>query len=337
MFTAGGALIWLAGRTDWRTSFAAGAATARRARAGLASSSPTPAGRTPPRPRSGSRCARCSGVRDIWSIVVFALLFKLDIAALEPIMRPFWVDRGLSLETIGKNLTLGRVLATLAGASLGGLFTLALRHLPGALDAGPGAGILGAGLLVGGHVGRRAAGRSLPRRCSRALPPGMGTAAFLAYLMSVCEKRYAATQFALLSALLALTRSVAAKAAGPAAEAHGIRAVLPADVLPGVSGVRAAAADQARAATQRATASCMSFCRCQATSTGGPSGISATSRGCPKSTTSAAPGRFAGQRRARLGAEAAPPLPGARLGERQHHLRAAAADQPPQPPAPPPV
>jgi MFS transporter, PAT family, beta-lactamase induction signal transducer AmpG len=49
----------------------------------------------------------------------------------------------------------------------------------------------------------------------------MGTAAFLAYLMSVCEKRYAATQFALLSALLALTRSVAAKGAGPAAEAMG--------------------------------------------------------------------------------------------------------------------
>jgi PAT family beta-lactamase induction signal transducer AmpG len=39
--------------------------------------------------------------------------------------------------------------------------------------------------------------------------------------MSVCEKRYAATQFALLSALLALTRSVAAKAAGPAAETLG--------------------------------------------------------------------------------------------------------------------
>jgi PAT family beta-lactamase induction signal transducer AmpG len=39
--------------------------------------------------------------------------------------------------------------------------------------------------------------------------------------MSVCEKRFAATQFALFSALLALTRSVAAKAAGPAAETMG--------------------------------------------------------------------------------------------------------------------
>ena len=38
---------------------------------------------------------------------------------------------------------------------------------------------------------------------------GLGTAAFLAFLMSVCERRYAATQFAVLSALLALTGELA--------------------------------------------------------------------------------------------------------------------------------
>ena len=38
---------------------------------------------------------------------------------------------------------------------------------------------------------------------------GLGTAAFLAFMMSICEKRYAATQFALLSALFGLTRQLA--------------------------------------------------------------------------------------------------------------------------------
>jgi len=50
---------------------------------------------------------------------------------------------------------------------------------------------------------------------------GLGTAAFVAFLMSVCERRYAATQYAVLSALLALTRSVAGRASGELAETFG--------------------------------------------------------------------------------------------------------------------
>jgi PAT family beta-lactamase induction signal transducer AmpG len=50
---------------------------------------------------------------------------------------------------------------------------------------------------------------------------GMGTAAFVAYLMSVCEPRFAATQYALLSALLALTRAVVGPIAGLLTERLG--------------------------------------------------------------------------------------------------------------------
>jgi len=39
--------------------------------------------------------------------------------------------------------------------------------------------------------------------------------------MSICEKRYAATQFALLSALLAITRAVAGEFSGGLAEGLG--------------------------------------------------------------------------------------------------------------------
>jgi PAT family beta-lactamase induction signal transducer AmpG len=156
----------------------------------------------------------------IWAVIVFALLFKLDIAALESIMRAFWVDRGLSLETIGRDLTIGRALATIGGASLGGLFTS--RY-----------GIFRALWVLGlvqafsalGYWAVAAQGATIGLVFAAALfesfAAGMGTAAFLAYLMSMCEKRYAATQFALFSALLALTRSGAGKMAGPAAEAMG--------------------------------------------------------------------------------------------------------------------
>ena len=50
---------------------------------------------------------------------------------------------------------------------------------------------------------------------------GFGTAAFLAFLMSVCERRYAATQFALLSAVYALSRWAAGVASGVLAERLG--------------------------------------------------------------------------------------------------------------------
>jgi PAT family beta-lactamase induction signal transducer AmpG len=50
---------------------------------------------------------------------------------------------------------------------------------------------------------------------------GLGTSAYLAFLMSVCEKRYAATQFAVLSALLALTRWIAGDFSGNVAEHVG--------------------------------------------------------------------------------------------------------------------
>ena len=122
MLTAGGLLIWLAGRTGWQASFTAGTAVlAILAVAALALPAPErPAGRTP----AIWEPLRALLVRkDIWAVVAFALLFKLDIAALEPMTRPFWVDRGLSLTEIGAVLTTGRIVATIAGAALGGVFT----------------------------------------------------------------------------------------------------------------------------------------------------------------------------------------------------------------------
>jgi PAT family beta-lactamase induction signal transducer AmpG len=50
---------------------------------------------------------------------------------------------------------------------------------------------------------------------------GLATAAFVAFLMSVCERRYAATQYAVLSALLALTRAVAGAMSGDLTERMG--------------------------------------------------------------------------------------------------------------------
>jgi PAT family beta-lactamase induction signal transducer AmpG len=153
-------------------------------------------------------------------VALFALTFKLDINAMEPMTRPFWVDRGFTLEEIGAVLTTGRILATISGAVLGGILTsrwgiFRALWVLGAVQA----------LSSLGYAAAASAGPSKPLVIGVALfenfAAGLGTAAFVAFLMSVCERRYAATQYAVLSAILALSRTLAGAASGGIAERVG--------------------------------------------------------------------------------------------------------------------
>jgi PAT family beta-lactamase induction signal transducer AmpG len=219
MFIAGGLLIWLAGRTDWTTSFQAG--TAILGLLTLATLLLPSAERAEVQPGSIWEPLRALLSRqDIWAIVLFALLFKLDIAAMEPMTRPFWVDRGFTLEEIGAILTTGRIVATVSGAVLGGILTTRWGIFRALWVLG-----LVQALSSLGYAGAAAAAPSKPLMVAVALfenfAAGLGTAAFIAFLMSVCERRYAATQYAVLSALLALTRTLAGAASGGLAEQLG--------------------------------------------------------------------------------------------------------------------
>ena len=109
----------------------------------------------------------------IWAVILFALTFKLDISAMDPMTKPFWLDRGLTLDQIAA-LTTGRLIATLAGAALGGRARDADRAVPGALDDGAGAAAVEPGVLAGGRGAARPGGSSRPRRCSRTSPRDWG-------------------------------------------------------------------------------------------------------------------------------------------------------------------
>jgi PAT family beta-lactamase induction signal transducer AmpG len=156
----------------------------------------------------------------IWAVILFALLFKIDIYAMEPMTRPFWVDRGFTLEEIGAILTPGRIAATVSGAVLGGLLTTKVGIFTGLWTLG-----VVQALSSLGYAGVASIPASKPLIVAAALfenfAHGLGTAAFLAFLMSVCERRYAATQFAVLSALLALSRTLAGGVSGVLAENLG--------------------------------------------------------------------------------------------------------------------
>ncbi len=220
MFLAGGFTIWLAGRVSWNAAFGTAAALFATL-AVVAVVIPQP-----PRPSSGAHPPIWEPLLALFRrpaiayVLLFALLFKLGDAAMEPMTRAFWVDRGFSLQEIGSVLTTGRLVATLVGAVLGGILTTrwgifrALWVL-GAFQAVSNLGYWWVASVAGSKT--LIIGAMLFEQFSG----GMGTAAFVAYLMSVCEPRFAATQYALLSALLALTRALAGGSSGKITEQIG--------------------------------------------------------------------------------------------------------------------
>jgi PAT family beta-lactamase induction signal transducer AmpG len=219
MLTAGGLLVWLAGRTGWSASFLVGA--------GLLALLAACALVLPPVDRMAEKAhSLWEPLRELFSrrgiatVIVFALIFKLDIAALEPMMRPFWVDRGLSLEAIGAVVASGRLIATIAGAAAGGVFTTRYGIFAGLWVLGL---VQALSALVYWATAAFAASNSAVVLAAyfESFAAGLGTAAYLAFLMSICEKRYAATQFAVLSALLAVTRWIAGEFSGGLADRLG--------------------------------------------------------------------------------------------------------------------
>ena len=231
LIASGGLFVALAGLIGWRGTFVFAAV--------LMGSSCLVSLRLPhPRPMDRARAPSRSPVveqvllmplrqffehRGFVLVMLFVLTFKLGDMALGPMVRPFWVDRQFSLVQIGAIPgTLG-VLGTILGALLGGGLTARW----GTIRA----------LFV---LGILQAGSNLVYAAAAALPPsiplmytasivesfcgGLGTAPFLAFLMSICSKAHAATQYALLSALFGLTRVAAGAVSGWAAEGMGYAA-----------------------------------------------------------------------------------------------------------------
>jgi MFS transporter, PAT family, beta-lactamase induction signal transducer AmpG len=229
MLVAGGTLVWLAGRVGWSASLKTGA--------GVLGLLALIAAILPRIDRTSAHAhtlwepiTELLGRKGIWAVILFALTFKFDIAALEPMMRPFWVDSGLTLAEIGAVVTSGRLVATIAGAALGGLFTsrygiFAGLWVLGLIQALSGltywATAVGMQRSVLAGVGLGSKTLVVGAAYFESFAAGLGTSAYLAFLMSVCEKRYAATQFAVLSALLALTRWIAGDFSGALAERLG--------------------------------------------------------------------------------------------------------------------
>ncbi len=161
------------------------------------------------------------GRNNAWLILLLIVLYKLGDAFAMSLTTTFLI-RGVGFDAgeVGVvNKTLG-LIATIIGALWGGVLMQRLSLFRALLIFGLLQGISNAGYwllaVTPKDIISMASAVFLENLCG-----GMGTSAFVALLMTLCNKSFSATQFALLSALSAVGRVYVGPLAGWFVEAHG--------------------------------------------------------------------------------------------------------------------
>ncbi|PLR51911.1 muropeptide MFS transporter AmpG [Chimaeribacter arupi] len=161
------------------------------------------------------------GRNNAWLILCLIVLYKMGDAFAGSLSTTFLI-RGVGFEAgeVGLvNKTLG-LAATIVGALYGGAVMQRLSLFRALLIFGLLQAVSNAGYwllaITDKHLISMAVAIFFENLCG-----GMGTAAFVALLMALCNKSFSATQFALLSALSAVGRVYVGPVAGWFVEAHG--------------------------------------------------------------------------------------------------------------------
>jgi len=170
-------------------------------------------------------------------ILAFVLLYKFADQLAQALTRPFLIDMGYSADHRGIALATVGMVATIAGAFLGGWVTtlVGLGHSLWVF------GILQVFSNLGYYLLSRADGPSLPLMYGATsfelLTSGMGTGAFSVLLLRMTQKRFSATQYALFTSLFALPRLLAGPITGFAVDAIGWSAFFLSTLVMGIPGL----------------------------------------------------------------------------------------------------
>ncbi|HEB49264.1 MAG TPA: MFS transporter [Desulfobulbus sp.] len=146
-------------------------------------------------------------------ILLFVLLYKIGDQMATTMTTPFYLDLGFTMTEIGAVAKLFGFWATVSGGLLGGVLLLRLGinrslWIFGILQAVSTAGFSLLALV----------GNSLPGLAGAIafenLTGGMGTAAYVAYMAALTNRKFTATQYALLSSLMGIPRVLASAPTG---------------------------------------------------------------------------------------------------------------------------
>jgi PAT family beta-lactamase induction signal transducer AmpG len=168
--------------------------------------------------------------RGILPVLVFILIFKLPDSAMGFMVKPFWVDAGFTAAQIGLvSVNIGLVLS-IAGGVTGGWITDRIGIYRALWILGLAQAASNLGYWIAASVMPIPPAVVVPfehkvmlyaASATESFTGGLGTAAFLAFLMAIVQKERAATEYALLSSVFALSRSVAGWVGGIGASSMG--------------------------------------------------------------------------------------------------------------------
>jgi PAT family beta-lactamase induction signal transducer AmpG len=220
MIVAGGGVAIVADRIGWRGAFVVAAAVPLTILGVLAFSAPRQSEAHEQHENPLRGLLEWARKPDAALLIAVILLYRWGDNSLMAMIRPYWVSRGFSATEIGNVTTTLGMICTIAGAIAGGAFVARygvyrsllvlgvvqmLSNVAYALVAMTDAGRPG---LYGAAIVETFCG-------------GLGTAAFLAFLMFICDKENAATEYAMLSALFTVGRTGAIAMSGYLAKSLG--------------------------------------------------------------------------------------------------------------------
>jgi PAT family beta-lactamase induction signal transducer AmpG len=210
MLVAGAVALYLADQMPWRTVYLVMAAAML---LGVAAVVMAPEPRIDGRPPASLRLAIMEPFTEFFQrrgagmILAFILLYKLGDSMASEMTTPMYLLVGYTKTQVGVVAKGIGFWATIGGGLLGGVLMLRLGisralWIFGTLQA----------VSTLGFAGLAVAGVSLPLLAAvigfENLSGGMGTAAYSAYMASLTDRRFTATQFALLSSLMGVPRVI---------------------------------------------------------------------------------------------------------------------------------
>ena len=153
-------------------------------------------------------------------VLLFIVLYKYSDSLAGSMTTPFLLKTGFSQSEVGAVFLGVGVIATIAGVVAGGAVIGKLG-----INKSLWIFVVFQGLSNLTYYGLSLAGKDHAFMVAAIITENFGlglvTAAMTAYLMSMCNKRFTATQFALLSSLMAASRDILVAPAGKLAEAVG--------------------------------------------------------------------------------------------------------------------
>ncbi len=147
------------------------------------------------------------------AVLLFIMLYKFGDAVLAVMKIPFFLEIGFTKTEIAGVAKVFGFNAIIAGGFLGGLVLARMGIMRGLVVCGV---LMAASNLL--FIAQAWAGNDLGMLtvtiAVENVTTGMGTTAFVAYLSSLCNVAYTATQYALLTSLMAFSRTVMSSGAG---------------------------------------------------------------------------------------------------------------------------